>query len=289
MLDTHSIAKCTKNESAGLPGYVYLHLIFEVFMSTFLFDKIIFGPVWSRRLGESLGINLLPPYRKVCNFNCLYCECGLTRTAHSEERFPDADEVIRQLEIKLTQLAANSEYLDSITFAGNGEPTLHPDFGRILESVMNCRNQWFPKAQVAVLSNSANLQRPGVFEALMHADQSILKLDSAIENTFQLINCPVTPTQVAEIIDKMKQFNGRLTIQTLFFRGIHKGVRIDNTTEKEVEAWARAIEVIGPRLVMLYSIARETAAAGLEKVSETELQTIANRIRSIGIPVQVTP
>ena len=258
-------------------------------MSTFLFDKIIFGPVWSRRLGESLGINLLPVNRKVCNFNCIYCECGLTPTGDQTVGFPDTEEVKERLALKLLEMKKAGEYLDSITFAGNGEPTLHPRFPQIMDDAIEIRNRIFPHANIAVLSNATRIGDKKIFDALLKADLNILKLDSAFSETLRLINCPQSNYRLTDVLDSLKDFNGKMIIQTLFFRGSYKGQPIDNTTEKEITAWLSVLMQLRPESVMIYSLARDTAVLGLESISAAELQTIAERVEQAGIKTQVTP
>jgi len=258
-------------------------------MATFLFDKIIFGPVWSRRLGESLGINLLPAGRKVCNFNCIYCECGITPSIDQQIRFPTVSEVKDSLERKLAEMQENSAYLDSITFAGNGEPTLHPEFSGIVNEVIRIRNRFFPKAIVSVLSNATLIGSDLIFDALLKVDNNILKLDSAIEETLRQINCPRGNYRIGDILETLIKFHGKVIIQTLFLRGYCNGNYIDNTTEKEVNAWIRALEMIKPESVMIYSLARDTAVTTLEPVNGHELNAIAEKLESRGIRTQVTP
>jgi wyosine [tRNA(Phe)-imidazoG37] synthetase (radical SAM superfamily) len=258
-------------------------------MSTFLFDSIIFGPVWSRRLGESLGINLLPVNRKVCNFSCIYCECGLTTDAGPGQGFPLRTLVHELLKARLLEMKKNDDYLDSITFAGNGEPTLHPDFPGIMDDALVLRDLYFPKAKVAVLSNATLIGREDIFHALLKADLNILKLDSAKSETIKRINCPKGSYNLKEVIAVMKRFNGRFMVQTLFFRGIHEGSLVDNTTVEEIDAWLDAIRQVRPSGVMIYSIARDTAVSGLERISPEELAAIAARVEKAGFDIQVTP
>jgi wyosine [tRNA(Phe)-imidazoG37] synthetase (radical SAM superfamily) len=258
-------------------------------MSTFLFDTIIFGPVWSRRLGESLGINLLPAGHKVCNFNCIYCECGLTPHTDQHHIFPSVAEVKELLDQKLAEMQKSGEYLNTITFAGNGEPTLHPQFPQIIEEAIESRNRIVPEAKIAVLSNATLIGREKIFDALIKVDLNILKLDSAIENTLKLINCPGGNYNLPSIIETLKKFKSTMIIQTLFLKGSCNGKTVDNTTEEEVSAWSSVIETIRPETVMIYSLARDTAINGLEKVSEVKLNTIAARIEKLGILTQVTP
>ena len=259
------------------------------FMSTFLFDNIIFGPVWSRRLGESLGINLLPVNRKVCSFNCIYCECGHTPSGGPAVDFPEVEEVKKLLGLRLQEMKRNEEYLDSITFAGNGEPTMHPEFPRIVDDAIALRNHYYPKANLTVLSNATQIGNDRVFNALLKADLNILKLDSAIEETLFKINCPLGNYRLTETIQLLKRFKGKIIIQTMFFRGSYKGIIVDNTTENEVNAWLATLKQISPEGVMIYSIARDTAVQGLERISQEELEKIADRAAEIGINSQVTP
>jgi wyosine [tRNA(Phe)-imidazoG37] synthetase (radical SAM superfamily) len=258
-------------------------------MSTFLFDSIIFGPVWSRRLGESLGINLLPTNRKICNFNCVYCECGLTPAGAEPAGFPHAGEVKERLIKRLEEMKEKGEYLDSITFAGNGEPTMHPDFARIIDETLETRNRIFPEAKVTVLSNATLANDAIIFGALQKADLNILKLDSAIEDTLLHINCPRGHFNMAEMIETLKRFQGKLVIQTLFFRGFYNNRLIDNTTEDELGAWTEILRQVNPEYVMIYSIARDTAVEGLNRIPADELEKIARRLQHEGIAVQVTP
>ena len=258
-------------------------------MSTFLFDSIIFGPVWSRRLGESLGVNLLPANRKVCNFNCIYCECGLTPNETPYSEFPSREEVKKLLAARLLEMKKNGEYLNSITFAGNGEPTLHPDFAGIMSDTIEVRNTIFPEAKITVLSNATRAGISNIFDALILADLNILKLDSAIESTLLQINCPKGNFDFQDLIDSLKRFKGKVIIQTLFFRGKFMGNALDNSTGEEISAWLKVIESVRPECVMIYSLARDTPVQSLERIGIEELTAIANRVEELNIAVQVTP
>ncbi|WP_423129595.1 radical SAM protein [Gaoshiqia sp. Z1-71] len=258
-------------------------------MATFLFDKIIFGPVKSRRLGVSLGVNLLPVDRKICSFDCIYCECGWTpRKRETKATLPGRYEVAEKLEEQLQLMRASGELPDVITFAGNGEPTLHPDFPAIIDDTINLRNQYAPHCRIAVLSNATMIHREPVFQALLKVEDNILKLDSALRETVELLDCPIGPFKLDETINKLKHFGRQATIQTLFIRGEYKGRQIDNTTEEELSAWMKALEYIGPRQVMIYTIDRDTPAQGLVKVPLDELNRIARRVRQAGFDVQVS-
>ena len=259
-------------------------------MPTFLFDRIIFGPVKSRRLGVSLGINLLPARIKVCNFNCIYCECGWTLDNSKEKSsLPKRYEISKALELKLSEMKAKNNPLDVITFAGNGEPTLHPDFPGVVDDTIDLRNRYFPEARIAVLSNSTTITIPSIREALLKVDQNILKLDSGFDLTVRVHNQPRVNIKVAELITNLKRFNGQLIIQTLFLRGTHNGKAIDNTTPEEIEAWIKAVEMIKPYEVMIYTISRDTPESSLlEKVPLTELKRIATMVNRLGIKTSVS-
>ncbi len=253
-----------------------------------LFDEIIFGPVRSRRLGVSLGVNLLPTDAKICSFDCIYCECGFNTTI-KETPLPKREEVYEALEKKLQEMVAAGEGPDNITFAGNGEPTMHPRFGLIIDDTIALRDKYCPKAKVSVLSNSAHMHRPTVFEALQKVDHNILKFDSAFDETVQRLDRPAGKYfNVAWQMEQFKKFEGNLTIQTMFLRGILADGVIDNTTEKEVSAWLEALKKIAPKQVMIYTIDRETPTKGLEKISVEELERIAERVRAEGFDVMVS-
>ena len=259
-------------------------------MATFLFDKIVFGPVKSRRLGVSLGINLLPATKKVCNFNCIYCECGWTRKLKNKTGdLPAREEVYKALEAKLSSMKEKHQQPDVITYAGNGEPTLHPEFPGIIDDSIKLRDKYFPGAKIAVLSNSTAITKQKVKEALLKVDSNILKLDSAFDLTVKIHNQPRVNVKVAELIKNLQQFKGRLIIQTLFLRGTYEGKDIDNTTPDEINAWLKAIKMIKPSEVMIYTISRDTPEGGqLNKVSLKELRRIAKLVNKLGIETRVS-
>lgn len=258
-------------------------------MATFLFDRIIFGPVKSRRLGVSLGVNLLPTDSKVCSFDCIYCECGWTpRSRQRKAELPARAAVAEKLETQLQQMLAAAELPDVITFAGNGEPTLHPEFAAIIDDTIALRNRYAPACRIAVLTNATMLNRPAVVDALKKIDDNILKLDSAIAETVEALDCPMGRFDLEQVVDQLAGFGKQGSIQTLFVRGQHQGKTIDNTTPQELEAWLSAIKRINPGQVMIYTIARDTPAQGLEKVSADDLHRIAALLDGTGIPVQVS-
>lgn len=255
---------------------------------TALYNDIIFGPVHSRRLGLSLGVNLLPTSSKLCSFDCIYCECGWNAEHRGGARFNDRAEVRRLLEQTLRRMVADGTPPDVITFAGNGEPTMHPDFEGVIDDTLALRDAICPAAKVSVLSNATRIGREEVRRALLRVDNNILKLDSAFDATARLINNPQSPVySVRRVVDQMKGFDGHLTVQTMFLRGEFDRQRVDNTTEEEVAAWLRLIGEIRPRQVMVYSLDRDTPCRTLEKVPREELQAIATRVEALGIPCSV--
>ncbi len=258
-------------------------------MATFLFDKIIFGPVKSRRLGVSLGINLLPTESKLCNFNCIYCECGWTPGKETRNvYFHERKLVAQKLEEKLLEMQQDNMPPDVITYAGNGEPTMHPEFEGIIDDTIRIRDKYFPKARVAVLSNATLLHKDSVRRALNRVDDNILKLDSAILETVKLMNMPLGKYSIDRLIEQMQTFTGNLIVQTMFLRGEYKGQKIDNTTENEVSAWIKALHQIKPKQVMIYTIARDTPLQSLHKIPLNELNVIRERLEKEGFNVQVS-
>jgi wyosine [tRNA(Phe)-imidazoG37] synthetase (radical SAM superfamily) len=259
-------------------------------MATFLFNEIIFGPVQSRRLGISLGINLLPLESKLCNFNCLYCECGFTERIldNQDDKMPSLEEVHLKLENTLQAYKSSRKKLDTITFAGNGEPTLNPSFAEIIEDTVMLRNKLMPETKIAVLSNASLIFRRDVKDALLKVDYNIQKLDSSNEDTIKKINCPNGNFSIKKLIDGLCDFKENLTIQTLFIKGEFNGFYFDNTSDNEVEGWLLALNKIRPKLVMVYTIDRDTPVHSLVKVSRPKLDEIAGRVEQLGIPVTVS-
>ena len=255
-------------------------------MSTALYESVIFGPVRSRRLGLSLGVNLLPLHDKLCSFDCIYCECGWGKPG-AKPRFNSRETVRRLLREKLTEMVAAGTPHDVITFAGNGEPTMHPEFGGVIDDTIAVRDELCPSAKISVLSNATMIGRETVREALLKADNNILKLDSAFDETVRLVDRPKGAYSVRQTVEAMKLFDGRLIVQTMFLRGTLEGRQVDNTTEREVAAWLSLIEEIAPSSVMVYTIDRDTPADDLHKVSVEELRRIAERVERLGIPCSV--
>lgn len=253
---------------------------------TVLFHSTVFGPIHSRRLGVSLGINLMPDDGKVCSFDCLYCEAGYNSQGKGTTGLPTRQQVSDALESKLKEMNAAVDPLDVITFSGNGEPTLHPDFPAIIDDTLGLRDKYYPTAKVSVLTNSTRIFDSEVAEALKRVDNNILKLDSAIDQTMRLIDRPTSKEfTVEKVIDALRQFSGTGIIQTMILRGEHCGHKIDNTAPEEINALIEAYKRIQPREVMIYSLDRTTPEEHLEKVERPELDVIAQRIRNAGIKV----
>lgn len=252
-------------------------------MATILFPSPIFGPIISRRLGVSLGINLLPPDGKLCNFDCIYCECGFNEDTRTRTKQPSREDVRTKLEATLQQMAVEGPKLDVITFAGNGEPTMHPDFPNIVDDVIALRNRYFPEAQISVLSNATFNHRPDIHEALKRVDNNILKLDTVDNDYIAAVDRPVLRYDVAEIVDRVCRFEGKVQIQTLFMKGTYRGFDCDNTSERYLQPWLEALQRIRPEKVYIYTVDRETPAQGLQKAEPEVLDAIAERVRALGI------
>ena len=252
-------------------------------MATIIFPSPIFGPIKSRRLGISLGVNLLPADGKICTFDCIYCECGFNSERRPKRRIPQRHEVADALETKLAEMKADGALPDVITFAGNGEPTVHPQFNEIIDDTIALRDRYCPDAKVSVLTNATMLSKPTVFEALLKVDNNILKLDTVDTAYIQRVDRPNGRYDVREIIGYMKKFRGKAVIQTMFLKGEVDGVDVNNTGEVYVAPWIEAVKEIAPREVMIYTIDRETPQKGLIKATHEELDRIVKRLTDAGI------
>lgn len=253
-----------------------------------LFDKIVYGPIHSRRLGTSLGVNLLPTHAKICTFDCIYCECGWNQPIH-HPTLPTLAHVHDELEKTLKELKEQCVELDVITFSGNGEPTLHPDFLKIIQETCQLRSIYYPNAKVSVLSNATQLTREDVIEALRLCDNRILKLDSAIDTTMLRIDQPLNKDLTVErIVKSLQVFKGDFTLQTCFLQGDINGVEIDNTTPHELEAWFEVVRWLNPKQIMIYVIDRATPLQTINKVPAEKMNAIAQRLRQEGFNVIVS-
>lgn len=254
---------------------------------TVIYPSPIFGPIHSRRLGVSLGINLMPGDGKCCSFDCIYCECGFNHDFIPHQPRPTKEDVHKALEAQLVKMQAEGPKPDVLTFAGNGEPTLHPDFAAIIDDTIALRDKYFPDAKVSVLSNSTQIVRQEVFDALCRVDNNMCKLDTVSPDYIKMVDRPNGHYVPEEIISQLRKFGKRCIIQSMFMKGKFNGKSTDNTTEEYVAPWLEVIKSIGPKEVMVYTIDRETPAHGLLKASHEELDSIGGRVRALGIPCKV--
>lgn len=257
-------------------------------MSTILFPSPVFGPVHSRRLGVSLGVNLLPADGKHCSFDCIYCECGYNKGNRPKSKLPTRSEVAVALEKKLQEMQSEGVLPDVITFAGNGEPTAHPAFEEIIEDTISLRDRYCPAAKVSVLSNASFIGRPSVHRALMKVDNNILKLDTVDEEYIRLVDRPCKGFDLHAIIEGLKSFHGHVIIQTMFMKGIHEGQDVDNTSDRYVLPWIEVLKEIKPSSVMIYTIERETPDQNLQKASPEALHRISHLLEQAGFSVSVS-
>lgn len=258
-------------------------------MSTILFDQIIFGPIHSRRLGVSLGVNLLPVDGKLCSFNCIYCECGLNEERRTRTKLPTRSEVKEALESKLILMKGEGVLPDVITFAGNGEPTVHPEFSGIIDDTIEIRNRISSQSKIAVLSNATMLHKQDVVDALNKIEDNILKLDSVLDSRIRQLDVPNSPSFNFEtLLQQLVRFKGNVIIQTMFLKGENNGESVCNMTEEEIEGWINSLKQIKPKQVMIYTIDRETPVKGLKKASKEEMEAIADRARAEGFEVSVS-
>ena len=246
-------------------------------------EKIVFGPIRSRRLGSSLGINLLPERGKLCNFDCIYCECGWNRDGRSDKSLPDLETLRSALEAKLAACAAEGTPIDSITFSGDGEPTLNPDFPAIVDATLALRDRYYPQARVSVLTNATRLDDPAVFEALRKVDSPILKLDAPATKLARVVNRPAGAYDVARVIEGMRRFEGDFILQTMFLRA--KG--FDSSDPEVLGPWMDIVRDLRPREIMAYTIARPTPLSGLGKFSATEMAALLRPLIEEGFNIQI--
>lgn len=256
-------------------------------MSTILFNDIIFGPIKSRRLGNSLGVNLLPRYGKWCSFDCIYCECGWNKDGKEDTKLPTREEVFEAMESRMAALKQEGTEINTITFSGNGEPTLHPDFPEIIDFTLKMREKYFPSAVVSVLSNATQIVKEEIRTALMKIDNPILKLDGATDAFVEKIDRPNSGYTVAKIVENLRHFQGNFILQTMFLKGEVDGQIIDCTSPKDVRKWVEMAISLNPREVMMYTLDRETPAQNLSKVTVEEMEEIARPLVEKGIKVQI--
>ena len=247
------------------------------------FDDIVFGPIFSRRLGSSLGVNLLPSKGKLCNFDCVYCECGWNKDGIAERVFPRLEEVKAALEEKMSKAASEGVPVDSITFSGNGEPTMNPDFPEIIDVTLELRDRYFPDAKVSVLSNATLIGRPAVADALMKVDNPILKIDASSDSLIAQINKPVGRYRLDEVVEAMMKFEGRFVLQTMFL----KSPDFDTAEPDALEKWMEIVRKVKPREIMVYTIDRETPDKSLAKYTVEEMTAFVQPLIDEGFRIQI--
>lgn len=246
-------------------------------------EEIVFGPIHSRRLGSSLGINLLPEKGKLCNFDCVYCECGWNKDGRNDKKIPSAVRLRKALTAKLEECSAKGIAIDSITFSGDGEPTLNPSFPEIIDITIELRDKYFPKAVVSVLTNATRIGIPSVFEALRKVDNPILKLDAPTDELAARINQPQGNYHVADVVESMRKFEGDFVLQTMFLRSSD----FDSSSPEVLQGWMDIVKELRPREVMVYTLDREAPAAGLEKFTVEEMESLTKPLVDAGLKVQI--
>lgn len=247
------------------------------------FDDIVFGPIASRRLGSSLGVNLLPSVGKLCNFDCIYCECGWNKDGIAERKFPSLDDIRAALEDRISKAAADGTRIDSITFSGNGEPTMHPSFPEVIDVTLRLRDRYFPQAKVSVLTNATLIGRPEISSALMRIDNPILKLDASSDGLVEMINKPVGTYRLSEVIENMKKFKGNFVLQTMFLRS----PQFDTAAPESLAGWYDIVRELRPREIMVYTIDRETPDKSLGKYTVEEMEKFVRPLLDEGFKIQI--
>ncbi len=246
-------------------------------------EELVFGPIHSRRLGSSLGINLLPTKGKLCNFDCIYCECGWNKDGRGDRRLPTAAELHVTLDAKLKECHDAGTSIDSITFSGDGEPTLNPDFAEIIEITTALRDVYFPQAKVSVLSNATRIFRKDVFEALKKVDNPILKIDAPTDELASMINQPQGEYHVDDIVADLMRFDGNFVLQTMFLRS----PSFDSSSPEVLDGWMNIVRKLKPREVMVYTLDRKAPAEGLEKFSVEEMGELVKPLLDEGFSIQI--
>lgn len=246
-------------------------------------EKTVFGPIRSRRLGNSLGINLLPEEGKICNFDCIYCECGWNKDGRNDTIIPTAAKVRNDLEAMLIKLTAEKTPVDSITFSGDGEPTLNPEFAKIIDDALALRDQYYPRAVVSVLSNATRVDRPEVFKALCKVDNPIMKIDAPTNDLIAKINNPEPGYDIAKVVKSLEQFNGNFVLQTCMLRSPD----FDSASDEVINGWMDIVRHLKPREIMVYTIDRPTPAQNLQKFTVEEMERLVSPLIEEGFKIQI--
>lgn len=246
-------------------------------------EDTVFGPIFSRRLGTSLGINLLPREGKICTFDCIYCECGWNKDGLDDKVIPTAAEVRSRLEEKLVSLISEGVDIDTITFSGDGEPTLNPEFPQIIDDTIGLRDKYFPKAKVSVLSNSTRVHRQEVFDALCKVDNPIMKIDAPSNELIEKIDRPAPGFDIARVVEALKKFEGNFVLQTMFL----KSEDFDSSAPEVLQGWKEIVRELKPRQIMVYTIDRPTPQAGLKKFTVEQMQDLVQDLIEEGFDISI--
>ena len=246
-------------------------------------EEVVFGPIRSRRLGSSLGINLLPEKGKICNFDCIYCECGWNKDGRDDTVLPTAEKVRKALEAKLLQCKAGGIPIDSITFSGDGEPTINPEFPQIIDDTIRLRNQYYPNSKITVLSNATMVHKPEVFAALRKVDNPTMKIDAPTNELIERINHPASGYDIHRVVEALKQFNGDFILQTMFL----KSKDFDSSSPEVLNGWMDIVRTVHPREIMVYTIDRPTPEEGLQKFTVEEMRTLVKPLLDEGFVIQI--
>lgn len=246
-------------------------------------EELVFGPIRSRRLGSSLGINVLPEKGKLCNFDCIYCECGWNRDGMGDRKLPTAQMLREALGAKLKECAAGGIGIDSITFSGDGEPTLNPEFPQMVDVTLELRDRFFPECRVAVLSNATMVWKDEVFQALSRVERPIMKIDAPTTALARLINKPWPGYSVEKVVESLKRFNGRFVLQTMFL----KSGDFDSSAPEVLGGWMDIVRMLRPRKIMVYTIDRETPQKGLVKFTAEEMASLVSPLAEEGFDIMI--
>ena len=248
-------------------------------------EETVFGPIFSRRLGTSLGINLLPEKGKICNFDCIYCECGWNKDGRDDTVIPTAAKVSADLENMLVRLQKQGTKVDSITFSGDGEPTINPAFPQIIDDTLRLRDELAPTAKVSVLSNATRAHLPEVFHALCKVDNPIMKIDAPTNALIEKINKPAPGYDIARVVEALEQFQGNFVLQTCMLRS--KEYDFDSSRPEVLDGWMDIVRRLRPREIMVYTIDRPTPAQGLEKFTVEEMTALVQPLIDEGFRLQI--
>ena len=246
-------------------------------------EEVVFGPIRSRRLGSSLGINLLPEKGKICTFDCIYCECGWNKDGHNDTQLPSAEKVRKALETKLQHCLAVNVPIDSITFSGDGEPTINPEFPQIIDDTIRLRNRYYPNSKITVRSNATMVHKPEVFNALRKVDNPTMKIDAPTNELIEKINHPAPGYDIHRVVEALKQFKGDFILQTMFL----KSKDFDSSSSEVLNGWMEIVRILKPREVMVYTIDRPTPEEGLQKFTVEEMRALVLPLINEGFSIQI--